>query len=79
MIKKIKNNNPPPWTYNLGTMINRTGMQFNSKFDSTIAKVMSNRPKDFFIYPIKKSFPRPGSYNSFSEFNDYTEISKKCK
>ena len=54
MIKKIKNNNPPPWAYNLGTMINRTGMQFNSKFDSTIAKVMSNRPKDFFIYPIKK-------------------------
>ena len=77
--KLIKNNNPPPWAYNLGTMFNRTGMQFTSKFNSTMAKTMSNRPDDFYLPDKKSPFPGPGSYNSFSEFNGYTEINKKCK
>ncbi len=77
--KIIKNNNPPPWAYNLGTMFNKTGMQFTSKFNSTLAKSMSDRPKDFYQPFNKSPFPGPGSYNSFSEFNGYTEINKKCK
>ena len=77
--KKLNNNNPPPWAYNLGTMFNRTGMQFTSKFNSTIAKTMSNRPKEFYLPDKKSTFPGPGSYNSFSEFNGYTENNKKCK
>ena len=76
--KRLKNNNPPPWAYNLGTMFNKTGMQFTSKFKSTIAKTISNRPKEFYLPDKKSSFPGPGSYNSFSEFNGYTEIHKKC-
>ena len=77
--KVIKNNNPPPWAYNLGTMFNKTGLQFTSKFKSTIAKTMSNRPKDFYIPYKKSSFPGPGSYNSFSEFNGYNENKRRCK
>ena len=76
--KTTKNNNPPPWAYDLGTMFNRTGMQFTSKFNSTIAKTMSNRPKDFYLPDKISSFPGPGSYDSFSDFNGYTEIHKKC-
>ena len=77
--KVIKNNNPPPWAYNLGTMFNKTGLQFTSKFNSTIAKTISNRPKNFYSTDKISSFPGPGSYNSFSEFNGYNEIHKKCK
>ena len=50
--KTIDNNYPPPWAYNLGTMFNKTGLQFTSKFNSAIAKTMSNR---LFIYLIKKA------------------------
>ena len=77
--KTIDYNYPPPWAYNLGTMFNRTGMQFTSKFNSTIAKTMSNRPKDFYLPYKQSSFPGPGSYDAFSDFNGYTEIHKKCK
>ena len=77
--KIIKNNNPPPWAYNLGTMFNRTGMQFTSKFNSTIAKTISNRPKEFYLPDKQSLFPGPGSYNSFSEFNGYNENHKKCR
>ena len=77
--KVIKNNNPPPWAYNLGTMFNRTGMQFTSKFNSTIAKTISNRPKEFYLPDKQSLFPGPGSYNSFSEFNGYNENHKKCR
>ena len=73
-----KNNNPPPWAYNLGTMFNRTGMQFTSKFNSTIAKTMSNRPKNFYLPDKTSSYPGPGTYDSFSDFNGYTEIHRKC-
>ena len=55
--KTVKNNNPPPWAYNLGTMFNRTGMQFTSKFNSTIAKTMSNRPKNFYLPDKTSSYP----------------------
>jgi hypothetical protein len=78
-LKSIDNKVPAPWTYNLGTMFNTTGLQFTSKFDSTIAKTISNRPKDFYLPYKKSSFPGPGSYDSFSDFNGYTEIHKKCK
>jgi hypothetical protein len=77
--KVLKNNNPPPWAYNLGTMFNKTGLQFTSKFKSTIAKTMSDRPKDFYLPYKKSSFPGPGSYNSFSEFNGYNENKRRCK
>ena len=77
--KTLKNNNPPPWAYDLGTMFNRTGMQFTSKFNSTIAKTMSDRPKEFYLPDKKSSFPGPGTYDSFSDFNGYTEIHKKCR
>ena len=77
--KVLKNNNPPPWAYNLGTMFNKTGMQFSSKFNSTIAKTISNRPKEFYLPDKKSSYPGPGSYNSFSEFNGYNEIYRRCK
>lgn len=77
--KVINNNYPPPWAYELGTMFNRTGLQFTSKFNSTIAKTMSDRPKDFYLPYKKSSFPGPGTYDSFSEFTGYTEIHKKCK
>ena len=76
--KTVKNNNPPPWAYNLGTMFNRTGMQFTSKFNSTIAKTMSNRPKNFYLPDKTSSYPGPGTYDSFSDFNGYTEIHRKC-
>ena len=76
--KTVKNNNPPPWAYNLGTMFNRTGMQFTSKFNSTIAKTMSNRPKNFYLPDKTSSYPGPGAYDSFSDFNGYTEIHRKC-
>ena len=76
--KTVKNNNPPPWAYDLGTMFNRTGMQFTSKFNSTIAKTMSNRPKNFYLPDKISSFPGPGTYDSFSDFNGYTEIHRKC-
>ena len=75
----IKNNNPPPWAYNLGTMFNKTGLQFTSKFKSTIAKTMSDRPKEFYLPYKKCSLPGPGSYNSFSEFNGYNENKRRCK
>ncbi len=74
----IKSNSPPSTAYNLGTMFNKTGLQFTSKFNSTIAKTISNRPKEFYLPNKKSPFPGPGSYNSFSEFNGYTEIRKKC-
>ena len=77
--KTIDNNYPPPWAYDLGTMFNKTGMQFTSKFNSTIAKTMSNRPKDFYSPNKQSSFPGPGSYDAFSDFNGYTEIHRKCK
>lgn len=77
--KVAKNNNPPPWAYNLGTMFNRTGMQFTSKFNSTMAKTMGDRPKNFYLPDKKSTFPGPGSYDSFSEFNGYTEVHKKCR
>ena len=77
--KTIDYNYPPPWAYNLGTMFNKTGMQFTSKFNSTIAKTMSNRPKEFYLPYKQSSFPGPGSYDSFSDFNGYTEIHRKCK
>ena len=76
--KTVKNNNPPPWAYNLGTMFNRTGMQFTSKFNSTIAKTMSDRPKNFYLPDKTSSYPGPGTYDSFSDFNGYTEIHRKC-
>ena len=76
--KTVKNNNPPPWAYNLGTMFNRTGMQFTSKFNSTIAKTMSNRPKNFYLPDKTSSYPGPGTYDSFSDFNGFTEIHRKC-
>ena len=76
--KTVKNNNPPPWAYNLGTMFNRTGMQFTSKFNSTIAKTMSNRPKNFYLPDKTSSYPGPGAYDSFSDFNGFTEIHRKC-
>ena len=77
--KTIDNNYPPPWAYDLGTMFNKTGLQFTSKFDSTIAKTMSNRPKNFYLPNKPSSFPGPGSYDSFSDFNGFTEIHRKCK
>ena len=77
--KTVKNNNPPPWAYNLGTMFNRTGMQFTSKFNSTIAKTMSDRPKNFYLPDKISSYPGPGTYDSFSDFNGYTEIHRKCR
>ena len=77
--KTIDNNYPSPWAYDLGTMFNRTGLQFTSKFNSTIAKTISNRPKDFYLPNKQSSFPGPGSYDSFSDFTGYTEIHKKCK
>ena len=77
--KTVKNNNPPPWAYNLGTMFNRTGMQFTSKFNSTIAKTMSDRPKNFYLPDKTSSYPGPGTYDSFSDFNGYTEIHRKCR
>ena len=77
--KVIDNKYPPPWAYELGTMFNKTGLQFTSKFNSTMAKTMSDRPKDFYL-PYKQSpFPGPGAYDSFSDFTGYTEIHKKCK
>ena len=60
-------------------MFNRTGMQFTSKFNSTIAKTISNRPKEFYLPDKQSLFPGPGSYNSFSEFNGYNENHKKCR
>lgn len=77
--KTLKNNNPPPWAYNLGTMFNKTGMQFTSKFNSNIAKTISNRPKEFYLPNKISSYPGPGSYNSFSEFDGYYENKRKCK
>ena len=77
--KLIKNNNPPPGAYNLGTMFNNTGLQFTSKFNSTIAKTISNRPKEFYLPNKISKYPGPGSYDSFSDFNGYTEIHRKCK
>ena len=77
--KTSSNNNPPPWAYNLGTMFNHTGLQFTSKFDSTIAKTISNRPKDFYSPNKISKFPGPGTYDTFSDFNGYTEIHRKCK
>ena len=78
-LKTIDYNYPPPWAYELGTMFNKTGLQFTSKFNSNIAKTISNRPKDFYLPNKQSSFPGPGSYNSFSDFNGYTEIHRKCK
>ena len=40
---------------------------------------MSNRPKEFYLPDKKSSFPGPGTYDSFSDFNGYTEIHKKCR
>ena len=60
-------------------MFNRTGSQFTSKFHSTLAKTISNRPKDFYLPNKQSPFPGPGSYDSFSDFTGYTEIHKKCK
>lgn len=77
--KTIDYNYPPPWAYELGTMFNRTGLQFTSKFNSTMAKTISNRPKDFYLPNKQSSFPGPGTYDSFSDFNGYTEIHRKCK
>lgn len=77
--KRVKNNNPPPWAYNLGTMFNRTGFQYTSKFNSTIAKTISNRPRLFYLPYKKSNLPGPGSYDFFSDFEGYTDIHKKCK
>ena len=60
-------------------MLNRNGLQFSSKLNSTIVKTMSDRPKDFYLPYKQSSFPAPWSYDSFSEFTGYTEIYRKCK
>ena len=60
-------------------MFNRTGLQFTSKYNSTMAKTMSNRPDNFYR-PVKPSTtPGPGSYDAFSDFNGYTNIDKRWK
>lgn len=71
--------NPPPGAYELGTMFNTTGLQFSSKFNSTIAKTMSHRPKEFYAPYAKTTLPGPGTYNCFSDFNGYTEEHRKCR
>lgn len=77
---KVKNNkNPPPGAYELGTMFNKTGLQFSSQFNSTMAKTMSHRPKEFYAPYAKTTLPGPGTYNCFSDFNGYTEEHRKCR
>lgn len=71
--------NPPPGAYELGTMFNTTGLQFSSKFNSTMAKTMSHRPKEFYAPYTKTTLPGPGTYNCFSDFNGYTEEHRKCR
>ena len=72
-------NTPGPGTYQMKTMFNRTGFHYTSKYNSMIAKTMSDRPKLFYA-PIKKSStPGPGSYDVFSDFNGYSDNHKKCK
>ena len=78
-MKRIYDKNPPVGAYELGTMFNKTGLQFTSKFNSTMAKTMSNRPNNFYT-PYKKSgTPGPGSYDVFSDFNGYTNAHKRCR
>ena len=72
-------NTPGPGTYQMKTMFNKTGFHYTSKYNSMIAKTMSDRPKKFYA-PIKKSTtPGPGSYDVFSDFNGYSDFHKKCK
>ena len=60
-------------------MFNRTGFHYTSRYDSMIAKTMSDRPKKFYA-PIKKSTtPGPGSYDVFSDFCGYSDNHRKCK
>ena len=72
-------NTPGPGTYQMKTMFNRTGFHYTSRYDSMIAKTMSDRPKKFYA-PIKKSTtPGPGSYDVFSDFCGYSDNHRKCK
>ena len=72
-------NTPGPGTYQMKTMFNKTGFHYTSKYNSMMAKTMSDRPKKFYA-PIKKSTtPGPGSYDFFSDFNGYSDYHKKCK
>ena len=72
-------NTPGPGTYQMKTMFNRTGFHYTSRYNSMIAKTMSDRPRNFYA-PIKKSStPGPGSYDVFSDFCGYSDNHKKCK
>ena len=72
-------NTPGPGTYQMKTMFNRTGFHYTSRYDSMIAKTMSDRPKKFYA-PIKKSTtPGPGSYDVFADFCGYSDNHRKCK
>lgn len=77
---KVKyNKNPPPGAYELGTMFNKTGLQFSSQFNSTIAKTMSHRPNCFYAPYRKTTLPGPGTYDVFSDFNGYTDEHRRCR
>jgi hypothetical protein len=77
--KYAVNNTPGPGTYQMKTMFNRTGFHYTSRYNSMIAKTMSDRPRKFYAPIRKTTTPGPGSYNVFSEFNGYTDEYKKCK
>ena len=78
-MKRIYDKNPPVGAYELGTMFNKTGLQFSSKYNSTMAKTMSDRPADFYCPYRKTGLPGPGTYDVFSDFNGYTNACKKCR
>ena len=77
---KLNNfNTPGPGNYESKTMFNTTGFHYTSRFNSMMAKTISNRPRDFYApYKISNT-PGPGSYDAFSDFNGYTDAHKKCK
>ena len=72
-------NTPGPGTYQMKTMFNRTGFHYTSRYNSMIAKTMSDRPRNFYASIKKSSTPGPGSYDVFSDFCGYSDNHKKCK
>ena len=77
----VDNKVPGPQKYDSKTLINGTGLLFNSKFASSPGKTISGRNKlvtnklkgnyTFLFYFILFLVPGPGAYTLFSEFGQY--------
>ena len=77
----VDNKVPGPQKYDSKTLINGTGLIFNSKFASSPGKTISGRNKlvtnklksNVILLLIVFFFlvPGPGAYRSFSEFGQY--------